>query len=108
VAASQTPPTPDHDTQTASNNAATPPAVAPVRPADPVPARTPDTVRTEPRSAPAPSATPRNLGSDVVAKVPTGYSTLRLTGILTCATIALFLTGFLVWAMGEKAKMKAH
>jgi len=44
----------------------------------------------------------------VIASVPQGYSPMRLTGIVTCATIALFLAGFLVWALGERAKMAVN
>jgi hypothetical protein len=115
VAANPAPstPAPPHETQTASNNtpATNPPAAPAATPAHAAEHPTPAAPRpSEPdRTAARPSVPPPpNLGKDVIAKVPTGYSALRLTGIFTCAAIALFLMGFLVWAMGEKARMRAN
>lgn len=116
--AETTPPTP-----AAAPTTPAPPAETTVPPPTPVARNTtPPEPRATPLATPSPTAarppaptearpipvTPRPMGSEVVARVPSGYSSVRLAGIITCATIALFLAGFLVWAIGERSKLKAH
>jgi hypothetical protein len=54
------------------------------------------------------SPTKVSAGPTPLAAIPIGYSPARLAGIIASFSLSAFLAGFLLWAMGERAKLRAH